>query len=79
MKTVDRIRLKKGDAVKVLVGKDRGRTGRILRVDRKRGHVYVEGINLQKRHRRPEPQRQIPGGIIEREGPIHPSNVVKVR
>ena len=79
MKTVDRIRLKKGDAVKVLAGKDRGRTGRILRVDRKRGYVYVEGLNLQKRHRRADQQRQIPGGIIEREGPIHPSNLVKVR
>ena len=75
----ERIRIKKGDAVKVLTGKDRGRTGRVLRVDRKRGYVYVEGINVQKRHRRGDPQRQIPGGVIEREGPIHPSNVAKLR
>ncbi|MFH1738642.1 MAG: 50S ribosomal protein L24 [bacterium] len=75
----DRIRIKKGDAVKVLAGKDRGRTGRVLRVDRKRGYVYVEGINIQKRHRRGDPQRQIPGGVIEREGPIHPSNLAKLR
>ncbi len=76
---VERIRIKKGDAVRVLTGKDRGKTGRVLRIDRKRGHVYVEGINIQKRHRRGNPQRQMPGGIIEREGPIHPSNLVKVR
>lgn len=76
---VERIRIKKGDAVRVLTGKDRGKTGRVLRIDRKRGHVYVEGINIQKRHRRGNPQRQMPGGIIEREGPVHPSNLVKVR
>ncbi len=75
----DRIRLKKGDAVRVMTGKDRGKTGRILRVDRKRGYVFVEGVNVQKRHRRGNPQRQVPGGIIEREGPIHPSNLQKIR
>ncbi len=75
----DRIRFRKGDVVRVLTGKDRGKTGRVLRINRKRGQVFVEGVNMQKRHRRANQQRQIPGGIIEREGPIHPSNLVKVR
>jgi large subunit ribosomal protein L24 len=75
----ERIRLRKGDAVRILTGKDRGKTGRVLRINRKRGYVYVEGVNIQRRHRRGNPQRQIPGGIIEREGPIHPSNLVKIR
>lgn len=75
----DRIRLRKGDMVRVLNGKDRGKTGRVLRINRKRGQVFVEGVNIQKRHRRANQQRQIPGGIIEREGPIHPSNLAKLR
>ncbi len=69
------IRLKKGDVVQVIAGEDQGKTGKILRVDRKHSKVFVQGINMQKKHRRPNPQANQPGGIIEREGPIHPSNI----
>lgn len=74
------LRVRKGDQVVVIAGKDRGKRGRILRVDPARERVYVEGLNMQKRHLRPQPmpesQRQVRGGVIEREGPIHVSNVM---
>ena len=74
-------RLKSGDEVIVIGGKDRGKRGKILRVDPKHQRVYVEGLNMVKRHTRPQ---QVPGaqseaalgGVIEREGPIHVSNVM---
>jgi large subunit ribosomal protein L24 len=72
----DTIRLKKGDVVKVMRGRDRGKTGRIIEVDRDRGRVLVEGVMMVKRHTRPNPARQIKGGIAEREGFIHVSNVM---
>jgi large subunit ribosomal protein L24 len=76
-------RLRRDDNVIVISGKDRGKTGRVLRVDRKNDRVFVEGLNIIKRHERP---RQVPGaqraetvgGVIEREGPIHASNVMLV-
>lgn len=71
-----RIRIKKGDTVKVITGKDRGKTGRVLELDRERGRVTVEGVSLAKRHTRPNPQRSIKGGIAERESSIHVSNVM---
>ena len=71
-----RIRIKKGDTVKVITGKDRGKTGRVLELDRERGRVTVEGVSLSKRHTRPNPQRGIKGGIAERESTIHVSNVM---
>ncbi len=76
------MRIRKDDMVKVISGKDRGKTGRVLRVDRERDRVYVEGMNVQKRHQRPrtlrDTQRQgeTVGGVIETEGPIHVSNVM---
>ena len=82
-KTVKRVPMKvrTGDRVEVISGKDRGKTGRVLRVDTKNRRVFVEGLNMVKRHTRPQ---QVPGaqsesalgGVIEREGPIHVSNVM---
>ena len=60
----------------VISGKDKGRTGRVLRVDPARERVYVEGINIVKRHQRPSPLNpNAEAGVIEREGPVHVSNV----
>ena len=75
------LRIRRDDMVKVIAGKDRGKTGRVLRVDPGRSRVYVEGLNVQKRHRRPRTLRdtqraQEVGGVIEAEGPIHVSNVM---
>ena len=67
-------RIKKGDHVVVLSGKDRGRSGRVLRVMPKKERLVVEGVNLIKRHTRPS-QRNPQGGILEKEAPIHISNV----
>jgi large subunit ribosomal protein L24 len=71
-----RIRLRKGDLVEVIAGKDAGKRGRILKVIRERGRVIVQGVGFIKRHTRPNPQRNIKGGIAEREAPIHVSNVM---
>jgi large subunit ribosomal protein L24 len=68
--------IKKDDTVKVIAGRDKGKSGRVLSVDRDRGRALVEGINLVKRHTRPNPQRQIKGGIAEREISIHVSNLM---
>ena len=73
-----KIRLKKGDIVKVMVGRDKGKQGRILEVDRDHGKVLVEGCMMIKRHTRPNPARQIKGGVAERESFIHVSNVMVV-
>ena len=75
------MKVRSGDRVEVISGKDRGKSGRVLRVDPKHERVYVEGLNMVKRHTRPQ---QVPGaqseaalgGVIEREGPIHVSNVM---
>ncbi|MEA2142936.1 MAG: large subunit ribosomal protein [Solirubrobacteraceae bacterium] len=75
------MKVRRDDMVKVITGKDSGKTGRVLRVDRERNRVFVEGMNIQKRHQRPRTLRDVQrggeaGGIIEREGPIHVSNVM---
>jgi large subunit ribosomal protein L24 len=70
------VKIKKDDTVKVIAGKDKGKTGRVLEVDRVRGRVLVEGVGMIKRHTRPNPQQQIKGGIAERESSIHISNVM---
>jgi large subunit ribosomal protein L24 len=68
-------RIRSGDEVIVIAGRDKGRRGKVLRmVDDQR--VMVEGINLVKRHTRPNPTRNQPGGIIEKEASIHVSNVM---
>jgi large subunit ribosomal protein L24 len=68
-------RIRKNDVVVVISGKDRGKEGKILRVDPAKQRVYVEGLNIIKRHQRPRPGSMEPGGVIEKEGPIHLSNV----
>jgi large subunit ribosomal protein L24 len=71
-----RLRIRTDDQVVVISGKDRGKTGRVLRVDPKKERVYVEGLNIVKRHQRPTPGSTDPGGVVEKEGPIHISNVM---
>ena len=70
------LKIRTDDEVVVISGKDRGKTGKVLRVDPKKERVFVEGINIVKRHQRPLPNApQVEAGVIEREGPIHISNV----
>jgi large subunit ribosomal protein L24 len=73
-----KLKVKKGDTVEVIAGKERTRRGRILRVDRDRERVVVEGVNMIKRHTKPNPSKSIQGGIVEREAPIHISNIMVV-
>ena len=74
------MRVKTDDQVVVISGKDRGKTGRVLRTEPKKRRVYVEGLNIIKRHERPRSTGDMatanPGGIVEKEGPIHVSNVM---
>ena len=77
------VKIRRDDMVRVIAGKDRGRTGRVLRVDPRAEKVYVEGANIVKRHMRPRTLRdtqraQELGGIVEMEGPIHVSNVMLI-
>ena len=77
------LKIRSGDQVQVMAGKDRGKRGRVLRVEPAAQRVYVEGLNMVKRHMRPQQvadtQRgQTVGGVIEREGPIHASNVMLI-
>jgi large subunit ribosomal protein L24 len=73
-----RIRLKKDDLVEVISGRDAGKRGKILMVLREKGRVIVQGVGFVKRHTKPNPQRNIKGGIAEREAAIHASNVMIV-
>ncbi len=74
-----RLKVRRDDQVLVISGKDRGKTGRVLRVDPKTERVYVEGLNIVKRHQRPMPGRpNMRVGVIEKEGPIHISNVMLI-
>lgn len=73
-----RIRVKRDDQVQVISGKDKGKSGRVLDVDRERARVLVEGVNMVKKHLRPNQQRGIKGGIAEREAFLHISNVMPV-
>ena len=67
--------IKKNDNVLVISGRDRGKKGRVLRVIPDKQRVVVEGVNFIKRHTRPNPQKNIKGGIVEREAPLNASNV----
>ena len=69
------VKIRRDDEVVVISGKDRGKQGKVLRVDPVKQRVYVEGLNIIKRHQRPRPGSADPGGVIEKEGPIHVSNV----
>ncbi len=68
------LKVKKNDKVRVISGKDKGKTGKVLRIEPDKNKIYVERINIIKRHTRKKGQNQ-PGGIISKEGPIHLSNV----
>jgi large subunit ribosomal protein L24 len=70
--------IKKNDEVYVLRGKDRGKTGRVLIVIAQKQRIVVEGVQMIKRHTRPNPQKNIKGGIVEKEASIHISNVAVV-
>ena len=67
--------IRKNDNVLVITGKDRGKRGRVLRVLPDKNRLIVEGVNLIKRHTKPNPGRNIKGGLVEREAPLHASNV----
>jgi large subunit ribosomal protein L24 len=77
------LKIRRDDTVRIITGKDRGKTGRVLRVDPEKHKVYVEGANIVKRHMKPRTLRdtqraQEMGGIVEMEGPIHISNVMLI-
>ena len=72
------IAIRKGDNVRVIAGKDAGKSGRVLSIDAKKNRVVVEHVAIMKRHTRPNPQKNIKGGIVEKEAAIHISNVAIV-
>jgi large subunit ribosomal protein L24 len=73
------MRIRAEDQVIVIAGKDKGKTGKVIRTDPRKDRVYVEGLNMIKRHQRPLPGRpNMQVGVIEKEGPIHVSNVAIV-
>ena len=67
--------IRKNDNVVVTTGKDRGKRGRVMRIVADKNRVIVEGVNLIKRHTKPNPQRNVKGGVVEREAGVHASNV----
>lgn len=71
------MKIKKGDTVKVIIGKDNGKEGKVISVDRKRNKVLVEGVNIVTKHTKPSAANQN-GGIIQKEAPIDVSNVMYV-
>ncbi len=73
-----RMHIRKNDQVEVLSGKDRGKRGKVLRVMPARSRAIVERINMLKRHTRPNPQRNIKGGVVEREASLHASKLMIV-
>jgi large subunit ribosomal protein L24 len=67
--------IRKNDTVLVTTGKDRGKKGRVIRVVPEKNRLIVEGVNLIKRHTRPNPAKNIKGGVVQREASLHASNV----
>ena len=72
------IKIRKGDTVKVIAGRDKGKTGRVLEVLNEKERVLVEGVMMMKRHMKANPAKQIKGGIAEKEATVHVSNVMIV-
>src|SRR6476659_6235371 len=72
------VKIRRDDDVIVVSGKDRGKTGKVLRVDPKKSRVYVEGLNIVKRHQRPSAATGQGGGVVSKEGPIDISNVMLI-
>lgn len=75
MTTKYKFKIKSGDEVILIAGKDKGRRGKVTSVDTKNQRVFVEGLNLMKKHTRPNPQQGQQGGIVEKEASVHISNV----
>ena len=73
-----RMNLRKNDTVQVIAGRDAGKQGKVLKILREKNRVIVQGVGFIKKHTRPNPQRNVKGGIAEREAPIHASNVMIV-
>ncbi|MFW8591543.1 50S ribosomal protein L24 [Glaciecola sp. 2405UD65-10] len=71
-------KIRRDDEVVVLAGKDKGKQGKVLRVLSSEDRVYVEGVNIIKKHQKPNPQAGEPGGIIDKEASIHVSNIAIV-
>jgi len=70
--------IRKNDQVQVIAGRDKGKVGRVLEVVPRKRWVFVEHVNVVKRHTRPNPAKQIRGGVLDKEGPIHVSNVALI-
>ena len=76
METTTKMKLKKGDQVVIIAGKEKGKTGTIAKVSPSNNRVVVTGLNLIKKATKPNPQTGEGGGIIEKEAPLHASNVM---
>ena len=72
------MKIRKNDQVLVIAGRDRGKKGRVLSVNPEKSRVIIEGVSMIKRHTKPNPQKNVKGGIVEREASIHVSNVMLV-
>ncbi len=70
--------IRHGDNVKVMAGRSKGKTGKVLSVNTEKNRVTVEHANIIKKHTRPNPQKNVRGGIVDKEGPIHISNVMLI-
>jgi large subunit ribosomal protein L24 len=70
--------IRRGDMVKVMAGRSKGKTGKVLTVNREKGRLTVEHANMIKRHTRPNPSKNVRGGIVEKEGPVHISSVMLI-
>jgi len=75
---MSKMKIRKDDQVKVVSGKETGKTGKVLRVDIEKGRVVLERLNMMKKHTKPHPKKNPQGGVIEREAPIDASNVMLV-
>jgi large subunit ribosomal protein L24 len=73
-----RLKIRKGDQVMITSGKDAGKSGKVLRVDRGKGRIVIERLNIIKKHTKPQPKKNPQGGVIEIEGTIDVSNVMLV-
>jgi large subunit ribosomal protein L24 len=75
---MEKLKIRKGDQVRVVSGKEAGKSGKVIRVDREHRRVVVERLNMMKKHTKPHPKKNPQGGVIEREAPIDLSNVMLV-
>jgi large subunit ribosomal protein L24 len=73
-----KVKIKKGDQVRVIAGKEAGKRGTVMRVDAEEGRVVIERLNMMKKHTKPNPKKNPQGGVIEREAPMDLSNVMLV-